>query len=114
MNETDRRPWGHYVVLSDEADHKVKRIVVDPGRRLSLQRHRNRGEHWFVVGGRAAVTIDDAEVEVGPGEAIDIPRRAWHRVRNPGPDSLVFIEIQTGASFEEDDIERKEDDFGRA
>lgn len=113
MDTRDERPWGHYVVLSDAADHKVKRIVVEAGRRLSLQRHRNRGEHWFVVRGRAIVTRDAAEVEVGAGEAIDIPRFAWHRVRNPGPEPLVFIEVQTGDSFEEDDIERREDDFGR-
>jgi len=112
--ETDRRPWGHYVVLADEPDHKVKRIVVHSGQRLSLQRHRRRAEHWFVLQGVALVTLDDAEVEVAAGAAIDIPRGARHRVRNPGPGDLVFVEVQRGDYFGEDDIERFADDYGRA
>lgn len=112
--ETDHRPWGYYEVLADAADHKVKRIVVYPGKRLSLQRHRQRAEHWFLITGRAVVTRDQEELPLSPGEAVDIPRGARHRIRNPGPEELVFIEIQTGDYFGEDDIERFEDDFGRA
>jgi len=108
------RPWGHYVVLEDAADHKVKRIVVQPRKRLSLQRHRKRAEHWYVIQGEAVVTRDGEEIPVKAGQAVDIPRGAWHRIANPGRVDLAFVEIQTGEYFGEDDIERSEDDYGRA
>jgi mannose-6-phosphate isomerase len=111
--ETDHRPWGHYVVLADEPDHKVKRIVVEPGQRLSLQRHRRRAEHWYVVAGEAVVTLDDRDLPLGAGDAVDIGQGAWHRIRNPGTTPLVFVEVQRGDYFGEDDIERREDDYGR-
>lgn len=112
--EHDERPWGAYTVLDGAATHKVKRIVVAPGRRLSYQRHAHRAEHWFVVAGRAEVTLDGAVRVVAAGDAVDIPRGAAHRIANPGDDDLVFVEIQHGDSFAEDDIERLEDDYGRA
>ena len=111
--EEDHRPWGYYQVYADEADHKVKRIVVYPGKRLSLQRHQRRAEHWFVLSGEAVVTRDDKEIHLVAEQAIDIPRGAVHRVANPGTENMAFIEIQTGDYFGEDDIERLEDDFGR-
>ncbi len=107
------RPWGHYVVLADEPTHKVKRIVVKPGARLSLQRHKKRQEHWYVIAGQAIVTLDDREITLNVGQAVDIPRGSWHRVRNPGTAELAFIEVQTGEYFGEDDIERSQDDYGR-
>lgn len=110
---TDHRPWGYYTVLADEPDHKVKIIVVKPGGRLSLQRHRRRAEHWYGVRGRALVELDGRELELLPGTAVDVPFGAWHRVSNPGSEEAAFIEIQTGDYFGEDDIERKEDDYGR-
>ena len=73
MTDDSQRPWGHYVVLSDEADHKVKQIVVQPGRRLSLQRHGKRSEHWFVVSGKGFVSLDGSDVRVSPGVAVDVP-----------------------------------------
>jgi mannose-6-phosphate isomerase len=106
--ETDHRPWGYYTVLADEPDHKVKRICVLPGKRLSLQRHRRRAEHWYLV-----ITIDDRELGLRPGEAVDIPCGAAHRLRNAGQEEAVFIEVQTGEYFGEDDIERLSDDYGR-
>ncbi len=112
-NREDRRPWGHYVVLEDAPDHKVKRIVVLPGKRLSLQRHRKRGEHWYVIEGEAVVTLDGRDIPLKAGQAVDIPRSGWHRIRNPGAGPLAFIEVQTGEYFGEDDIERSEDDYGR-
>lgn len=112
--EKDHRPWGYYQVLADESDHKVKRIVIYPGKRLSLQRHRHRSEHWHVVKGEAIVTRNEETFHVGRGQPVDIPRCALHRIMNPGKDDLIFIEIQTGDYFGEDDIERIEDDFGRA
>lgn len=113
LNKQYHRPWGYYVILADENDHKVKRIVVKPGKRLSLQRHQKRSEHWFVLFGNPIVTLDDKEIPVKPGEAVDIPVKTAHRIHNPGKDEVTFIEIQTGEYFGEDDIERLEDDFGR-
>lgn len=113
LNKEYHRPWGYYIILADEPDHKVKRIVVKPGMRLSLQRHQKRSEHWFVLKGEAIVTLDDKDISVKPGEAADIPVNTAHRVKNPGSDEMAFIEIQTGTYFGEDDIERLEDDFGR-
>jgi mannose-6-phosphate isomerase len=121
MNDTiekktqeDHRPWGFYVVLSDEPDHKVKKIVVYPGKRLSLQRHRRRSEHWHMVSGEALVTLNDKEIRLKKGESIDIPADAAHRIKNIGTENVILIEIQQGDYFGEDDIERLEDDFGRA
>ncbi len=111
--EEDHRPWGYYQVLSDEPDHKVKRIVVYPGKRLSLQKHEKRDEHWYVIAGTALVTLDDDEVKVEKGESVNIKRGTLHRVMSPGEKNLTFIEVQTGEYFGEDDIERIEDDFGR-
>ncbi len=108
------RPWGHYIVLEDHPEHKVKRIVVDPGQRLSLQLHKRRAEHWLMIEGEGLVTLNDDEFLVRAGEAIDIPREARHRVRNPGDVPCVFIEVQTGDYFGEDDIVRFEDDYGRS
>lgn len=111
--QEDYRPWGYFLVLSDQPDHKVKRIVIYPGNRLSLQRHTQRAEHWFIVEGEAIVIRGDEKVTLSSGQSIDIPQGAWHRVQNPGAQDLVLIEIQTGKYFGEDDIERKEDDYGR-
>jgi mannose-6-phosphate isomerase len=112
----DRRPWGTFQVLDEGDTYKVKRITVDPGHRLSYQLHHKRAEHWMVVAGRALVTLDDVDHDLAPGESIDIPRGARHRVRNPAPaggDVLMFIEVQSGDYFGEDDIVRLDDDYGR-
>jgi mannose-6-phosphate isomerase len=111
--ETDHRPWGYYTVLADEPDHKVKRICVLPGKRLSLQRHCRRSEHWYLVRGEGIATVDDREVALRPGDAVDIPCGAAHRFGNTGEDEASFIEVQTGDYFGEDDIERIADDYGR-
>lgn len=112
-NKEDHRPWGYFVVLGDNPDHKVKRIVVYPGKRLSLQRHQHRSEHWYILSGEAIVTLGDEEIRMEKGRAVDIPVGTIHRVMNPGDEEMAFIEIQTGDYFGEDDIERFEDDFGR-
>jgi mannose-6-phosphate isomerase-like protein (cupin superfamily) len=110
----DRRPWGNYTILDEGDDFKVKRIEVLPDKRLSYQSHRRRAEHWFVVRGTAKVTLNDREIIVKTGEAVDIRVGDKHRVANPDEQqTLVFIETQTGDYFGEDDIERYEDDFGR-
>ena len=113
--EFAERPWGSYTVLSGDApDYKVKRIVVHPGKRLSYQVHAKRAEHWFFVSGQARVTLDGTVTTLSPGQAIDIPTGAAHRVANDGATDVVFIEVQHGTYFGEDDIVRLEDDFGRA
>jgi mannose-6-phosphate isomerase len=101
-------------VLEDAPGHKVKRIVVKPGQRLSLQKHGRRREHWFILEGEAIVTRVNEEIPLSAGQAIDIPEGAWHRIKNPGGAPLIFIEVQTGDYFGEDDITRAEDDYGRA
>lgn len=109
----DRRPWGTFTVLDEGRDFKVKRIEVLPGKRLSYQKHTQRAEHWVVVQGTAKVTLDDREIVVSAGQAIDIAIGAAHRVENPGEEILLFIEVQRGAYLGEDDIVRLQDDFGR-
>jgi mannose-6-phosphate isomerase len=111
--ERDERPWGSYEVLVDDPDHKVKQIVVRPGKRLSYQVHARRSEHWFIVRGAGVVTLDDARVEVGAGSTVDIGQGTSHRIENTGAGDLVFVEVQHGDYFGEDDIVRLEDDFGR-
>lgn len=111
--EKGERPWGHYDVLADEVDHKVKRIVVKPGCRLSLQRHQKRSEHWCVILGKALVIIDEKDYLLHAGDSIDIPTAALHRIKNRGEEDLVFIEVQLGDYFGEDDIERIQDDYAR-
>lgn len=101
-------------MLDDGPAAKVKRLEIHPGKRLSYQRHRHRAEHWFFVSGHARITLDDVLHERGAGDTFDIPRGGWHRIENIGDEPVVFIEVQTGSYFGEDDIERKADDFGRA
>ena len=109
----DERPWGTFTVLDEGLNFKVKRIEVLPGKRLSYQKHAQRAEHWVVVAGTAKVTLNDEEMFLHLGEAIDIPLGAAHRVENPSADLLVFIEVQRGSYLGEDDIVRLQDDFGR-
>ena len=112
--ERGDRPWGYYLVLHEDSGYKVKQFVVRPGSRLSLQRHHQRAEHWQVVRGEASVTRGKEIVRLLPGESIDIPLGALHRVESVGKENLVVIEVQMGEYVGEDDIERFEDDFGRA
>ena len=112
MSESTR-PWGHYEVLQESQSHKVKCIWVLPGMRLSYQRHHKRAEHWFIVTGSALITLNGVESTMRPGQSVDIEIGDLHRVENIGSEDLVFIEVQSGSYFGEDDIERIEDDFGR-
>ena len=110
----DRRPWGTFTVLDEGSNYKVKRIEVLPGKRLSYQKHAHRSEHWMAVSGRATVTLDGVEIVLSEGETVDIPAGVAHRVENKGKNNLIFIEIQRGSYFGEDDIVRLQDDFGRS
>ncbi len=109
----DSRPWGTFTVLDEGDGFKVKRIEVLPGKRLSYQKHARRAEHWVVVQGTAKVTLDDEEISVPAGQAIDIAVGSAHRVENADTELLVFIEVQRGGYLGEDDIVRLQDDFGR-
>ena len=109
----DERPWGNFTVLDEADNFKVKRIEVLPGKRLSYQKHMQRAEHWFIVAGLAKVTLDGRELILRAGQFVDIAIGAAHRIENPSDEKLVFIEIQRGDYFGEDDIVRIEDDFGR-
>ncbi len=109
----EERPWGNYTVLHSEAMCQVKKLVVDPGKRLSLQSHKFRAEHWYIVSGRGTAELDGIEIEIGPGESVDVPIGSKHRISCRSAYPLVFVEVQTGLSFDEDDIIRYEDDFGR-
>ena len=113
MLESDTRPWGRYEVLDEQPTHKVKRIFVLPGQQLSYQRHKLRAEHWFFIAGAGLAIINGHEIGVEAGTTVDIGVTQLHRIRNTGAEELIFIEVQTGTYFGEDDIERVEDDFGR-
>ncbi len=107
------RPWGSYTVLEEGPAYKVKRITVKPGKRLSLQMHYHRSEHWVVVRGTARVTVGDREFILRNGESTFVPAGTKHRLENPGLIPLDIIEAQIGEYIEEDDIVRFDDDFGR-
>ncbi len=109
-----RRPWGTYEILNEEPGVKVKRIVVHPGASISLQLHRHRAEHWTVVAGSGEIEIDDKKIVATRNTTAFIPLGAKHRIRNTGSEDIVFIEVQTGDKLVEDDIQRFEDQYGRA
>lgn len=110
---TVKRPWGSYTVLEVGDRYKIKRIVVRPGARLSLQLHHHRSEHWVVVSGTARVTVGDKTYNVHPNESTFVPISTTHRLENPGKVPLQMIEVQNGDYIEEDDIVRVDDAYGR-
>ncbi len=110
---SDVRPWGAYWVLEDAPTHKVKRLQVTPGERLSLQYHHHRQEYWLVIAGVATVTVDDRTWKAPVGETIHIPQGAKHRLGNTGSQPVEIIEVQLGSYFGEDDIVRLQDDYQR-
>jgi len=111
--KNNTRPWGHYDVLLDTDYCKVKQITVKPNQRLSYQRHEKREEYWTIVKGQATVTLNDKKIALSEGQQIHIPQHANHRIANKSSEPLIFIEIQRGSYFGEDDIIRIEDDYGR-
>jgi mannose-6-phosphate isomerase len=113
MLEIGERPWGKYYVLADEPNYKLKRIEVNPDQRLSYQYHHHRQEFWTIIEGEAVVILDGEENHLKYGESIHIPLGAKHRIENRSSELVVFIEVQTGTYFGEDDIVRLEDDYHR-
>ncbi len=110
---TAHRPWGTYTVLEISQSYQIKKIVVKPGKRLSLQKHFHRNEHWIVVSGTASVVVGKEEMIIRANESTYIPMGEVHRLSNPGKIDLVLIEVQVGEYLGEDDIVRIEDDFKR-
>lgn len=110
---TGHRPWGTYTVLEESNGYKIKRIEVKPGKRLSLQKHFHRNEHWIVVSGTATVTVGDNKYYVRPNESTYIKMGEIHRLENEGKIPVVLIEAQVGEYTGEDDIVRIDDDFKR-
>ncbi len=111
--ESEERPWGRFFVLQDEPNYKLKRIEVDPGGRLSYQYHLKRSEAWTIVEGTGIITLDGVDKEYSKGQTILIPQGIKHRIENRSDHKVVFIEVQTGSYFGEDDIVRIEDDYNR-
>ena len=113
LDEEDERPWGKYEVLLSTHDVKVKRITVNPGERLSYQYHMKRSEVWTVVSGILTIILEDNKIFRGKGQSVRIPQGDRHRAWNETDTPVVFIEVQTGSYFGEDDIIRIEDDYSR-
>lgn len=111
--EKDIRPWGCYYVIHDQVNYKLKRIEVNPNEKLSYQYHKKRSETWTIVSGYGEVIIDDKIYKVQPGDSIEIPKLSKHRIHNISEQVLVFIEVQTGEYFGEDDIVRIHDKYNR-
>ena len=108
------RPWGKYQKFYQEDGVWVKRVEVNPKKRLSLQKHQYRSEKWIVVHGQGLVIINEEEIPVGPGTVVDVPLGAVHRIGNPYEQPLVFIEVACGEYLGEDDIIRIQDDYTRS
>ena len=112
--ESATTPWGRWQVILDKPQYKVKEITVNPGQKLSYQKHFKREEHWVAVLGEGVVILEGQEFTLKPGDVIDIPTEKSHRAANRGDKPFIFIEIQLGSYFGEDDIVRLEDSYGRA
>jgi mannose-1-phosphate guanylyltransferase / mannose-6-phosphate isomerase len=110
---TTYRPWGKYTILEESEHYKIKKITVNPGATLSLQKHKKRSEHWVVVKGVAQVRIGEEDVEVKENQSAYVPKGVVHRLGNTGAKPLEIIEVQNGDYVGEDDIERLEDNYGR-
>jgi mannose-6-phosphate isomerase-like protein (cupin superfamily) len=114
VGQRDDRPWGHWEILGVGPSYAVKRILVHPGARLSLQRHAHRAEHWVIVAGCGNVTRGDEVIPVTAGQHVVIGLGDAHRIENSGTEDLLFIEVQHGPHIDESDIERLQDDYGRS
>ena len=111
--ERTERPWGWYETVSEVAGHKIKRIHVLPGQQISLQKHRQRREHWVVVLGCAHITVGEQVLTLGVGGHVDIAVGQLHRLANRTAESVEIVEVQLGDYLGEDDIVRLSDDYGR-
>ena len=112
--ESATPPWGHWGVILDKPGYKVKQITVNPGHKLSYQKHSKRSEHWVAVKGEGLIILEGKEHVLKPGESIDIDVEMLHRAINQGSEPFIFIEVQMGSYLGEDDIVRLEDSYGRS
>ena len=113
MGVREERPWGSFEILYEDQSVKIKKIIVKPNKRLSLQSHKKRSENWVIIKGQAVVTLGTQDHQLKENDSIFIPVHEKHRISNPNSLNLEFIEIQTGQYFGEDDIIRYQDDFKR-
>jgi mannose-6-phosphate isomerase-like protein (cupin superfamily) len=111
--ETFTRPWGNYTILSVGENFQVKKLILNPGAKLSLQLHNRRSEHWVVVAGEAEVVLGEEILNLMENQSVYIPAKTKHRLGNTGNKPLEVIEVQYGDYFGEDDIVRFEDIYGR-
>ena len=112
--ERTQRPWGWFETISEMPGNKIKRIGVSPGQQISLQKHRQRAEHWVVVQGTAHVTLDERVFDLQVGQYCDIALGQVHRLTNLTSQPIEIVEVQFGSCLSEDDIVRLSDDYGRA
>ena len=113
QKKVEERPWGSYETIREKDKYKLKEIVVNPEQKISYQSHHQRTEVWVIVSGEGTVTLEGQKLDCFPGRSFFIPKESKHRVECTGNKPLVFVEVQTGTYFGEDDIVRYEDDYGR-
>ena len=111
--DIEDRPWGSFFIIKEASSYKIKKIEVKPGHRLSYQYHNKRSEVWVIIQGKGVITLDGTVNKYNKGDTILIPKGMKHRIENQGNDKTIFIEVQTGSYFGEDDIVRLEDDYNR-
>tara|TARA_B100000214_G_C23600028_1_gene460259 strand:+ start:177 stop:536 length:360 start_codon:yes stop_codon:yes gene_type:complete len=111
--EKENRPWGIFFVIHDQKNYKIKRIEINPGKRLSYQYHQKRSESWIIIQGNPLITLDNSIRRYKQGETVLIPAGVKHRIENTGKQDIILIEVQTGTYFGEDDIIRLKDDYNR-
>lgn len=111
--EKENRPWGNFFVIHDQKNYKIKRIEINPGKRLSYQYHHKRSESWIIIQGNPLITLDNNVRRYNEGETVLIPAGVKHRIENTGKQDIILIEVQTGTYFGEDDIIRLKDDYNR-
>ena len=113
IQKPESRPWGGYIVLIDDENYKVKKLIINPKKRFSLQYHHKRTETWTIVKGKLEITIGEKKGIYSYGQTVSVPVGTLYRIENIGDEPAEIIEVQTGTYFGEDDIVRLEDDFGR-
>ncbi len=113
MKSIIKKPWGSYQILDEGEKFLVKKIVVNPGGKLSLQSHKNRSEHWIIAEGEAEITLDNNTKKLKENEMIFIQKQSKHRLSNNSSENLIILEMWYGENLDENDIERFEDEYGR-
>tara|TARA_B100001996_G_C18655501_1_gene591025 strand:+ start:113 stop:955 length:843 start_codon:yes stop_codon:yes gene_type:complete len=113
LSDREFRPWGSYQIIAKGKGYQIKEIIINPGKKQSLQRHKNRSEYWQIIDGVGMVYLEDSKFKLKQYDNVFIPQGDLHRLENIGKNPLILVEIQIGEKISEDDIERLEDDFGR-